>query len=223
MILVDTALKMRAAEGKPISVGIIGAGFMSQGLTNQIVHSTCGMRVVAISNRKLNRAVDVFRYAGFKDVAIADMQGELDNAIRANNPVATEDAFLLARSRLVDVLVDVTGSVEFGARVIMEAFKHGKDVVLMNAEIDATIGPILQVYAKKHGVILSACDGDEPGVQMNLFRWVKGLRPDSASSRQCQRLARPLSEPNHSEGFCGEVAPEPGYGDKFRRRYQNKL
>ena len=45
----------------------------------------------------------------------------------------------------------------------------------MNAEIDATIGPILQVYAEKHGVILSACDGDEPGVQMNLYRWVKGL------------------------------------------------
>ena len=45
----------------------------------------------------------------------------------------------------------------------------------MNAEIDATIGPILQVYAERHGVILSACDGDEPGVQMNLYRWVKGL------------------------------------------------
>ena len=223
MILVDTALKMRAAEGKPISVGIIGAGFMSQGLTNQIVHSTCGMRVVAISNRKLNRAVDVFHYAGYKDVAIADTQGELDNAIQANNPVATQDAFLLARSGLVDVLVDVTGSVEFGARVIMEAFKHGKDVVLMNAEIDATIGPILQVYAKKHGVILSACDGDEPGVQMKSLSLGQRTRPDSASNRQCQRLARPLSEPNDLEGLCGEVAPEPGHGDKFRRRHQNQL
>ena len=68
-----------------------------------------------------------------------------------------------------------TGSVEFGAQVVLEAFKHGKDVVLMNAEIDATIGPILQIYADKHGVILSACEGDEPGVQMNLYRWVKGL------------------------------------------------
>ena len=42
------------------------------------------------------------------------------------------------------MIVDVTGSVEFGARCHAEAFKHGKDVVLMNAEIDATIGPILQ-------------------------------------------------------------------------------
>ena len=48
----------------------------------------------------------------------------------------------------IDVLVDVTGSVEFGAHVILEAFPHGKHVVLMNAEIDATIGPILQVDAR---------------------------------------------------------------------------
>ena len=64
---------------------------------------------------------------------------------------------------------------EFGNQVALDAFSHGKDVVLMNAELDATIGPILQVYAKRHGVILSACDGDEPGIQVNLYRWVKGL------------------------------------------------
>ena len=47
------------------------------------------------------------------------------------------------------MLVDVTGSVEFGAHVVLEAFEHGKPVVLMNAEVDATIGPILQVYAQQ--------------------------------------------------------------------------
>jgi predicted homoserine dehydrogenase-like protein len=215
VILVDTALKMRSAEGKPISVGIIGAGFMSQGLTNQIVHSTYGMRVVAISNRKLSRAVDVFRYAGYKDVAIADTQGELDNAIQANNPVATQDAFLLARSGLVDVLVDVTGSVEFGARVIMEAFKHGKDVVLMNAEIDATIGPILQVYAKKHDVILSACDGDEPGVQMNLYRWVKGLGLIPRVVGNVKGLQDPYRNPTTQRGFAEKWHQNPAMVTSF--------
>ena len=62
---------------------------------------------------------------------------------------ATEDALLLCRSEHVDVVVDATGSVEFGAHVALEAFRHGKDVVLMNAEIDATIGPILQLYARQ--------------------------------------------------------------------------
>ena len=104
--------------------------------------------------------------------------------------------------RLVDVLVDVTGSVEFGARVIMEAFKHGKDVVLMNAEIDATIGPILQVYARKHGVILSACDGDEPGVQMNLFRWVKGLGLIPRVVGNVKGLQDPYRNPTAQRGFA---------------------
>ena len=55
---------------------------------------------------------------------------------------------LLCRSEQVDVVCEVTGDVEYGAHVVLEAFAHGKDVVLMNAEIDATIGPILQVVRR---------------------------------------------------------------------------
>jgi predicted homoserine dehydrogenase-like protein len=160
------------------------------------------MRVVAISNRKVQRAVDVYHYSGHKDVAIADTQNKLDGAIRSNKPVVTEDAFLMARSGFVDVLVDVTGSVEFGAHVVLEAFKHGKDVVLMNAEIDATIGPILQVYAEKYGVILSACDGDEPGVQMNLFRWVRGLGLTPRVIGNIKGLQDPYRNPTTQKGFA---------------------
>src|SRR6185369_9127534 len=123
----------------------------------------------------IERAIDAFTYASdeLKPVVV-ETQDALEDALRAGKPVATQDAMLLARSPHIDVLVETTGSVEFGAHVCLEAFKHGKDVVLMNAEIDATIGPLLQVYAKKYGVVLSACDGDEPGVQINLFRWVRG-------------------------------------------------
>lgn len=202
MILVDNALRMREAKGAPIRVAIVGAGFMCQGLTNQIVNSTPGMKVVAISNRRVARAVDVFRYAGHDDVAVAETQAQLDRAISENRPVATEDALLLSRSGLVDLVVDATGSVEFGAHVVLEAFRHGKDVVLMNAEIDATIGPILQVYAEKHGVILSACDGDEPGLQMNLFRWVKGLGLIPRVIGNVKGLQDPYRNPTTQKGFA---------------------
>ena len=175
MWIVDTALKARAEQGEPIRVGIIGAGFMCQGLTNQITHSTPGMRVAAISNRRVKRAVDVYRYSGFDDVAIAGTQLQLDREVERSRPVVTEDALLIARSDVIDVLVDVTGSVEFGARVALEAFRYRKDVVLMNAELDGTIGPILKVRADEAGVILTACDGDQPGVEANLYRFVKGL------------------------------------------------
>src|SRR5271165_5308811 len=149
MIIIDELLKAREAQGKPIRVGMLGAGFMGQGLTNQITNSVPGMRMVAVYSRKLQRALDVFSYSGRTDPIQATTQTQLDEAIRAAKPVVTEDPFLLARSAQIDVLVDVTGSVEFGARVVLEGFKHKKDVVLMNAEIDATIGPILQTYAAR--------------------------------------------------------------------------
>src|SRR5262245_21053914 len=139
MIIVDNALKAREAEGRPVRVASIGAGFMGQGLTNQIVNSVAGMRMVAAYNRRGQRAIDMFAYAGREDAVAASTQGEVEDAIAAGKPVITEDPYLLARSGQIDVLVDVTGSVEFGARLILEAFRHGKDVVLMNAEVDATI------------------------------------------------------------------------------------
>jgi predicted homoserine dehydrogenase-like protein len=209
VILVDKALQARAEQGNPIRVAIVGAGFMCQGLTHQITHGTSAMRVVTISNRKLQRALDVFHYAGHDDVAVAETQRQLDDAIRAARPVATQDPLLISRSEFVDVLVDVTGSVEFGAHVILEAFRHGKDVVLMNAEIDATIGPILQIYAKKHGVILSACDGDEPGVQMNLYRWVKGLGLIPRVIGNVKGLQDPYRNPTTQKSFAEKWQQNP--------------
>jgi predicted homoserine dehydrogenase-like protein len=202
MIIVDTALKAREAEGRPIRVGMIGAGFMGQGLTNQIVHSVPGMRMSAIYNRKPERALGVYRYAGRDDVVTAGTQAALDDAVRRGVPVVAEDAFLISRSPEIDILVDVTGSVEFGAQVLLEAFRHGKSAVLMNAEVDATLGPILRVYAREHGVILSACDGDEPGVQMNLVRWVKGLGLIPRVIGNVKGLQDPYRNPTTQQGWA---------------------
>ena len=123
---------------------MVGAGFMGQGSTNQITNSVPGMRMAAVYNRQPERAEDVYRYCRARRRHDASTAGPLDEAIRAGRPVVADDPFLICRSDEIDVVVDVTGSVEFGAHVILEAFKHGKHVVLMNAEVDATIGPILQ-------------------------------------------------------------------------------
>jgi len=215
MIMVDTALKAREAEGRPIRVALIGAGFMSHGLANHIVNTTPGMRLVGVCNRRAQRAFDLCQYAGVRDTASPSNQREADLAIREGKVVATDDAFLLARSSEVDVLVDVTGSVEFGARLALEAFQHRKDFVLMNAEIDATIGPILQIYAEKHGVIFSACDGDEPGVQVNLFRWVKGLGLTPRVIGNVKGLQDPYRNPTTQKGFAEKWGQNPAMVTSF--------
>src|SRR5271170_6731712 len=119
MIIVDTALKAREAEGKPIRVGMLGAGFMGQGLANQIVNSVPGMRMAAVSNRRPERAVGVYHYAGVEDVAICSSQASLDEAIRRGRGAVAEDPFMICRSPEIDIIVDVTGSVEFGAHAIL--------------------------------------------------------------------------------------------------------
>ena len=202
MIIVDNALKAREAEGKPIRVGMIGAGFMGQGLTNQITHSVPGMRMAAVFNRRPERAIHVYRYSGLDNVEVCGSQQAVDDGVRRGVPVVAEDPYAICRSSEIDIVVDVTGSVEFGTRVILEAFEHGKSVVLMNAEVDATLGPILRTYARKHGTILSACEGDEPGLQMNLYRWVKGLGLVPRVMGNVKGLQDPYRNPTTQQGWA---------------------
>ena len=209
MILLDTALAAREAEGRPIRVGMVGAGFMGQGLANQIMHSVPGMRMAAIANHHVDRAISAYQYAGADEPRHATSQGQIDDAIAHGIPVVTDDALLVARSPNIDVIVDVTGSVEYGARVVLEAFDHGTHVVLMNAEIDATIGPILQVKARAKGVIMSACEGDEPGLEMNLVRWVRGLGLHPRVIGNVKGLQDRYRNPTTQQGFAERWGQNP--------------
>src|ERR1700731_3136520 len=122
MFILDSALKQRADQDRPVRVGLLGAGFMARGLANRIVHGPAGMTLAAVYARRIDRARELERYCGVPDGEVTEAGGQnaLDSAIREPKPVITEDAFLLARSEHIDVIVDTTGSVEFGARVILE-------------------------------------------------------------------------------------------------------
>ncbi|MCA1587850.1 MAG: NAD(P)-dependent oxidoreductase, partial [Chloroflexi bacterium] len=215
MILVDTALKQREAEGRPLEVALIGAGFMAQGLANQIAHSVPGMRVTAIYARRLEQALGVCEYAGLGVPVVTTNQTEVEDAIRTDRVVVTDDAFVLCRAEQIDVLVDLTGAVEFGAQVVLEAARNGKHIVLMNAELDATIGPILSVYTRQAGVIMSACDGDEPGLQMNLVRWVAGLGLTPRVIGNVKGLQDPYRNPETQAGFAEKWGQNPAMVTSF--------
>ena len=95
--------------------------------------------------------------------------------------------------------------------------RHGNDVVLLNAEIDATIGPILQVYTERHGVILWACDGDEPGLQINLYRWVKGLGLTPRVIGNIEGLQDPYRNPTAQKGFAEKWGQNPAMVTALRQ------
>lgn len=176
MILVDNALRARAADGRPVRVGLVGAGFMGRGLVNQIVNSVPGMEVVAIANRSEKNAERAFVEAGVENFARADDARGIDRAWGSSNrPTVTTNHEALCEADAVEVIIEATGAVEHGARVVVHAIDHGKHVVLMNAEVDGTVGSALKARADRAGVVLTGCDGDQPGVQMNLVRFVRGI------------------------------------------------
>ncbi|HEX5832162.1 MAG TPA: SAF domain-containing protein [Gemmatimonadaceae bacterium] len=209
MILVDRALRARAAAGRPVRVGMAGAGFMGRGLANQLVNATPGMVLAAIANRTLATAARAYREAGAPEARVVTSVAALEAAVDEGVPAITDDARLLCHAGNLDVLVEVTGQVEYGAGVVLEAIAHGKHVVLMNAELDATIGPILKYHADRAGVVLTACDGDQPGVEMNLFRFVRGIGLTPLVCGNIKGLQDPYRTPTTQRAFAERWGQDP--------------
>jgi predicted homoserine dehydrogenase-like protein len=202
MIIVDTALERRATEGRPVRVALIGAGFMARGIALQLCNVVPGMRLVAISNRNIEGARRAYNEAGATELREVGSVAQLEAAIQANQYAITDDAMLLCRADGIDAVIEVTGAVEFGAAVTLEAIAHGKHVILMNAELDSTIGPILKSYADRAGVVITNADGDQPGVIMNLYRFVKGIGVRPVLCGNIKGLQDPYRNPTTQEGFA---------------------
>lgn len=211
MHIVDTALARAEAEGRPVRVGMIGAGFMARGTALQIIKYTPGMRLVAIANRTGEKARQAYLEADIPAEAIVSVtsQAALEQAIAAGRPAITDDALLLCQAEGIDVIVEITGAVEFGAHMLLAAIKHGKHVVTMNAELAGTVGSILNSYADKAGVILSVSDGDQPGVIMNLYRFVKGLGVKPVVLGNIKGLHDPYRNPTTQAGFAKQWRQDP--------------
>ncbi len=183
-MILDTALRELETAGRPVRVGMIGAGATGRAIALQLGTPVPGVRLVAIANRTAKHGERAFREAGVERCSRVDSTHEAEAVIARGLPVLTEDPSVLTQCEAIDVLLEVTGTVEPAARVVLDAFAHGKHVVLVNAELDSLLGPILKEKADKAGVVITHTDGDEPGVAMTLLRYLRtlGLRPVAAGN-----------------------------------------
>ena len=215
MIIIDKALEKRQQENNPIRCAMIGAGFMGRGVALQILNFVQGMEMVAISNRHLEGAKRAYSEAGVEDVRTIETVTQLEDAIAQRRFSVTEDAMLLCQAEGIDAVIEVTGIVEFGAHVAMKAIENKKHVVTMNAELDGTVGPILKVYADRAGVIFTGADGDQPGVTMNLFRFVKSIGVNPVLCGNIKGLHDPYRNPTTQEGFARKWGQNPAMVTSF--------
>ena len=215
MIIIDTALAQLEAANTPIRVAMIGAGFMGKAIALQICSFTPGMELVAISNRRLQKAVLAYEDAGITDFQEVTTIEQLEDNIRHKRYSITNDPFLVCRAAGIDVVIEVTGAIEFGAEVTLAAIENGKHVVLMNAELDGTVGPILKKYAEEAGVVLTNSDGDQPGVTMNLYRFVKSMGLKPVLCGNMKGLHDPYRNPTTQEGFAMKWGQKPAMVSSF--------
>lgn len=183
-MMVDIALREREANGAPIRVGMIGAGATGRAIALQLATPVPGIRLMGIANRTPEHGARAFREAGILQWNRVESLRQAEAAIASGVPVLADDPSVLTNCDAIDILVEVTGTVEPATRVVLDAFEQGKSVVLVNAELDSLIGPILKAKADQAGVVLTHTDGDEPGVAMTLLRYLRtlGLRPVAAGN-----------------------------------------
>jgi predicted homoserine dehydrogenase-like protein len=169
-------LAARAETGKPVRIGLVGAGEMGTDIVSRVAHMR-GIEIGAISElnpQAAGRAVTIAY--GDPDRAMAtETTDSLNAAIEAGRIATTRNVHTLLDSGLIDVVVDATGIPSVGAEIGLAAMECGKHLVMMNVEADVTIGAYLRSEAERLGVIYSLGAGDEPSSCMELIEFVSAM------------------------------------------------
>lgn len=154
-------LKMREKEGNPIKVGVIGAGQMGFGMISQI-SSIPGMIVAGISDIHLDNAQKA------KDAYLYSSQIK-------NDVLISTDFKEIINSDKVEIIVDATGVPEVGAQISLETLLAKKHLVLLNVEVDITVGPLMNRLFKSANLVYTGSDGDEPAATTELYEFAKTM------------------------------------------------
>ncbi|TPI28598.1 homoserine dehydrogenase [Mesorhizobium sp. B3-1-9] len=168
-------LARRAAEGRPVRIGVIGSGEMGTDLVTQGMLMP-GISIAAISTRRPHTAREAIRIA-YGDEAMAAETETGSGVTRAieSGRIAITSNEMLVTNPLIDVVIDATGKPGVAADFDLMAMQHGKHLVMMNVEADVTIGCYLKHQADRLGVVYSVGAGDEPSSCMELIEFASAL------------------------------------------------
>lgn len=170
------ALALRERQGRPVRVGLIGAGQMGTDLLVQIALMP-GLEVVAACDSNPDRIAAGCLMAGDacrRDEVVASAS-EASQAIARGKLAALSTAEQVCHTAEVDVVIDATGNPNAGAVVALTAIAASKHIVMMNVEADITVGAYLAAAAQRQGVVYTLGAGDEPTSTMELIRFVRAL------------------------------------------------
>ena len=163
-------LEKRAEEGRPVRVGIIGAGKFGAMYLAQ-ARLTKGTHVLGIADLAPAKAKETLAHIGWEAERYA--ASSFDDAVANSSTFVTDDAMGLITSPHLDVLVEATGDPAAGIRHCLAAIANGKHVVMVNVEADVVAGPLLARKAEEAGVVYSLAWGDQPALIAEHVDWAR--------------------------------------------------
>jgi len=169
MIGLNKELEAYERSGRRVRIGLLGAGQMGTDVIAETQRMK-GIEVAAAVDIDLKRARDGFAI-GLIDAEVVEARSaaEADAAVRAGKRVIASDYRIVCDMQTVDAMLDATGVPEIGAKAALRAARRGQHLTMMNVEADITVGPILNWYAEKKGVIYALAAGDEPAACLELY------------------------------------------------------
>ena len=165
-------LKKRAAEGKPIRVGMIGAGKFGSMYLAQVPR-TLGIHLVGIADLSPQRAQESLKRVGWLSQQSAAKS--FAEALQSGTTFITNDADQMIACEQIDIIIDSTGSPAAGIHHALKCFEHRKHIVMVNVEADVLAGPYLAKKAAEAGVIYSMAYGDQPALIAELVDWAESI------------------------------------------------
>jgi predicted homoserine dehydrogenase-like protein len=160
----------RKAAGKPVTVGLIGAGKFGTMFLSQ-VRSTDGMHLVGVADLNTARARSQLATGCWPAEQYA--ASSIDEAIKYGSTIVTDNADILIEHPGVEVIIEATGDPGAGIRFALKGIENGKHIIMVNVEADAVAGPILARKAKKAGVVYSLAWGDQPALIAEHVDWAR--------------------------------------------------
>ena len=166
----STLLKERAAAGRPIRIGQIGAGKFGTMFLSQ-VRLTPGMHLVGLADLMPARARERMIGVGWpREQTDAASMGD---ALKSGSTHVTDDAMTVIGHPEIEVVIEATGDPAAGIRLCQAATRHGKHIVMVNVEADALAGPLLARQAREAGVVYSLAWGDQPALICEHVDWAR--------------------------------------------------
>jgi predicted homoserine dehydrogenase-like protein len=171
-----TELKARAEAGRPVTIGLAGAGQMGTDIIVQLSLMP-GLVLGAVSEIDAPRAIAAALLAGHarENIVVARSLSDIDGAIAGGKLAITDDLAKLTASGRIDVVIDATGNPNTGTTLALDAIRNGKHVVMLNVEADITIGRHLKAEAQSAGVVYTGAMGDEPACAIELIGFAQSL------------------------------------------------